>query len=160
MALRLVKDYLRTPTLDRGGTLIMAINSGQSSMEQTRSTEPSTQESLPAQVTPNYQALDFLDVDGIKVHYKVAGVGEQILLLHGWGCSIESMQLVFDDFASHYAVLALDFPGHGESDLPPTAWGVSDYETLVLSVMDTLHWQRPHLIAHSFGGGSPSSWRA
>ena len=100
----------------------------------------------------SYQSTDFLDVNGIKVRYKVAGVGEQILLLHGWGGSIESMGLVFDDFATDYAVLAVDFPGHGESELPPTAWGVSDYSELVLDVMDALHVQRPHIIAHSFGG--------
>ena len=82
----------------------------------------------------------------------MAGVGEQLLLLHGWGCSIESMGLVFDDFATDYAVLAVDFPGHGESEVPPTAWGVSDYSALVLDVMNALHWQRPHIIAHSFGG--------
>lgn len=89
---------------------------------------------------------------GIKVRYKVAGVGEHVLLLHGWGCSIESMGMVFDDLARDYAVLAIDLPGHGASDLPPTAWGVADYAELVLDVMQALHWQRPHIIAHSFGG--------
>ena len=152
MALGLLQDYLRTPISDSGGTSTMAINSGRSCMEQIRSTGQSTKESLPSQLSTSYQSADFIDVDGIKVRYKMAGVGEQILLLHGWGGSIESMGLVFDDFASHYAVLAVDFPGHGESDLPPTAWGVSDYAELVLGVMDTLHWQRPHIIAHSFGG--------
>lgn len=121
-------------------------------MEQMRSTGQSTKEALHAQLSQSYQGTDFLDVHGIKVRYKVAGVGEQVLLLHGWGCSIESMGVVFDDFARDYAVLAIDFPGHGESALPPTAWGVSDYAELVLDVMHALHWQRPHIIAHSFGG--------
>jgi len=112
----------------------------------------STKEAMHSTLPVSYQSTDFLDVNGIKVRYKVAGVGEQILLLHGWGGSIESMGLVLDDFASHYTVLAVDFPGHGESDLPPTAWGVADYAELVLGVMDALHWQRPHIIAHSFGG--------
>ncbi len=121
-------------------------------MEQIRSTGQSTKEAMHSPLPTSYQSTDFLDVNGIKVRYKVAGVGEQILLLHGWGGSIESMGLVLDDFASHYTVLAVDFPGHGESDLPPTAWGVTDYAELVLGVMDALHWQRPHIIAHSFGG--------
>src|SRR5215831_3111015 len=121
-------------------------------MEQIRSTGQSTQEAMPSQGPTHDQGTDFLDLHGIKIRYKVAGVGEHVLLLHGWGGSIESMGLVFDDFASHYAVLAIDFPGHGESGFPPTAWGVSDYTELVLSVMDALHVQRPHIIAHSFGG--------
>jgi len=121
-------------------------------MEQIRSTGQSTQEAMPSQWPMHDQGTDFLDMHGIKIRYKVAGVGEHVLLLHGWGGSIESMGLVFDDFASHYAVVAIDFPGHGESGFPSTAWGVSDYAGLVLSVMDALHVQRPHIIAHSHGG--------
>jgi pimeloyl-ACP methyl ester carboxylesterase len=97
-------------------------------------------------------AFAYLDVDGIKIRCKTAGVGEQLLLLHGWGGSIDSMGLVFDDFARSYAVCALDLPGHGESGLPPTAWGVSDYATMVLRVMDVLGLRCPHIMAHSFGG--------
>jgi pimeloyl-ACP methyl ester carboxylesterase len=96
--------------------------------------------------------IAYLDIDGVRLRYKAAGAGEQVLLLHGWGGSIESMGVVFDDFARHYAVVALDFPGHGESSLPPKAWGVSDFSDFVLRVMDALHLQRPHIIAHSHGG--------
>ena len=97
-------------------------------------------------------ATAYLEIDGLKIRYKAAGQGEQVLLLHGWGCTIESMGLVFDDLVRHYAVVALDFPGHGESDLPPTTWGVSDYAVSVLGVMDALHLRRPHILAHSHGG--------
>ena len=95
--------------------------------------------------------MAYVDIDGIKIRCTVAGVGEQILLLHGWGGSLESMRVVFDDFARHYAVCALDLPGHGESGLPPIAWGVSDYSEMVLRLMDVLGFQCPHIIAHSFG---------
>src|SRR5262245_20692603 len=121
-------------------------------MEQMHSVEQSTKEAMYSKVPMSYQSTDFLKINEIKVRYRVAGVGEQILLLHGWGGSVESMGLVLDDFANHYAVFAIDFPGHGESDMPPTAWEVSDFAELVLGIMDTLHLQRPHIIAHSFGG--------
>jgi pimeloyl-ACP methyl ester carboxylesterase len=101
----------------------------------------------------NSPTTSYLNVDAMRIRYKAAGVGEQVLLLHGWGGSIESMGVVFDDLARDYAVVALDFPGHGESDLPSSkAWGVSDFVTFVLRVMDALHLQRPHIIAHSHGG--------
>jgi pimeloyl-ACP methyl ester carboxylesterase len=94
----------------------------------------------------------YLEIDGIQLRYKMAGSGAPLLLLHGWGGSIESMGLIFDDFASDYTVVALDFPGHGESSLPPHAWGAADYAKCVLRVMDALLLQRPHIIAHSHGG--------
>jgi pimeloyl-ACP methyl ester carboxylesterase len=94
----------------------------------------------------------YVEVDGIRIRYKTAGTGEQVLLLHGWGGSIESMELIFHDCARHYAVVAVDLPGHGGSGLPPKAWSVSDYAEMVLRLMDALGVRRPHVIAHSFGG--------
>jgi pimeloyl-ACP methyl ester carboxylesterase len=94
----------------------------------------------------------YLDIDGVRIRYKASGVGEQVLLLHGWGGSIESMELVFDALAKSYNVFAIDFPGHGKSDLPPGPWAVSDYTDCLLRVMDNLGLRRPHIIAHSFGG--------
>jgi pimeloyl-ACP methyl ester carboxylesterase len=94
----------------------------------------------------------YLNIDGINIRYKTAGVGEPVLLLHGWGGSIESMGVVFADLATQYTVYAIDFPGHGESGLPPTAWGVLDYAESVLHLMDALDLQRPHILAHSHGG--------
>jgi pimeloyl-ACP methyl ester carboxylesterase len=109
-------------------------------------------DTMHSQASTDAPTTAYLDIDGMKIRYKAAGVGEQVLLLHGWGCSIETMGVVFDDFAQHYAVVALDFPGHGKSDLPPKAWGVSDFSECLLRVMDALHIQRPHIIAHSHGG--------
>jgi pimeloyl-ACP methyl ester carboxylesterase len=97
-------------------------------------------------------ALAYLEVDGTKLRYKMAGSGTPILLLHGWGCSIESMEMIFDDFVKDHLIVAFDFPGHGHSSLPSKAWGVAEYTDLVLRVMDALHLQRPHIIAHSHGG--------
>ncbi len=96
--------------------------------------------------------MAYLEVDGIKLRYKLAGSGAPILLLHGWGGSIESMGLLFDDLARDHTVVAFDFPGHGESSLPPKAWGVAEYAESVRGVMDALQVHRPHIIAHSHGG--------
>jgi pimeloyl-ACP methyl ester carboxylesterase len=94
----------------------------------------------------------FLLLGGIHIRYKSGGEGEQVVLLHGWGGSMESMDLIFGELLPRYAVTSLDFPGHGKSDLPPAPWSVSDFAEFLLRFMDTLRIQRPHLIAHSFGG--------
>jgi pimeloyl-ACP methyl ester carboxylesterase len=54
--------------------------------------------------------------------------------------------------ARDHTVVAFDFPGHGESSLPPKAWGVAEYAESVRGVMDALQVHRPHIIAHSHGG--------
>jgi pimeloyl-ACP methyl ester carboxylesterase len=95
---------------------------------------------------------DFLQVDGLMVRYQVGGQGPHVLLLHGWGGSIESFAPVLDDLQRSYTVAAFDLPGFGKSSLPTSTWGSADYANLTLKVMDRLHLHRPHLIAHSFGG--------
>ena len=48
-----------------------------------------------------------------------------MILLHGWGQNKEMMQAIFDHYKDRYRVFAIDFPGFGESDNPPVAWGCS-----------------------------------
>jgi pimeloyl-ACP methyl ester carboxylesterase len=94
----------------------------------------------------------FIEIDGVKIRYRRAGTGDPVLLLHGWGSSIEGWASVFNDFAKQYATWAIDFPGHGESGLPPKPWGVADFKEHTLHIMDALGLKCPHIIAHSFGG--------
>ena len=77
---------------------------------------------------------------------------EPVVLLHGWGCSIETMLPIYRYLAPSYAVYALDFPGCGGSDQPPVPWGVAEYVRLVLEWLDALQIQRATLIGHSHGG--------
>lgn len=94
----------------------------------------------------------YLDIDGLMVRYQVGGQGPPVLLLHGWGGTLESFTPVSDDLRGSYTVYAFDLPGFGESSLPPIAWGAADYARLTLNLVDTLKLDRPHLIGHSFGG--------
>ncbi len=82
----------------------------------------------------------------------MAGTGDQLILLHGWGGSIKSVELVFQRLMQFHEVFSLDLPGHGMSDLPPNPWGVSDYSEFLRNVMDNFNLIKPHFIAHSFGG--------
>ena len=55
----------------------------------------------------------------VKTAYIEAGQGEPMVLLHGWGQNKEMMSLILEHFKDRYHVYSLDFPGHGESGLPP-----------------------------------------
>ena len=95
---------------------------------------------------------DSLIASAVPIRYRTGGAGEPVLLLHGWGASMSSFRQVFDDLATTFHVVALDFPGHGSSGTPPVGWTVSDYTECLLSVMDQLSLTRPSIVAHSFGG--------
>ncbi len=95
---------------------------------------------------------NFSELQGIRFRYKIAGTGDQVILLHGWGGSVKSLESVFQRLILFHEVFAIDLPGHGMSDLPPNPWGVFEYSEFLRDVMDKFNFIKPHFIAHSFGG--------
>ena len=93
------------------------------------------------------------DYQGGTVFYTDEGSGARtVVLLHGWGCD----HSIFDSFtgalASGCRVIAIDFPGFGQSPEPPAVWGVEEYTAMLEEMMHSLGVEKPCFVAHSFGG--------
>ena len=92
-------------------------------------------------------------VDGLLTHYKLAGKGKLVLLLHGWGDSGQGLAGLQAKLAKHYQVLALDLPGFGNSQAPETVWNLDDYAHFVKHALGKLGFRQPYaVIGHSNGG--------
>lgn len=92
-------------------------------------------------------------VGGLPTGYIVVGEGPPVLLLHGWGVDSETMLPVANALAkAGYTAHVIDFPGFGQSALPPEPWRVEDYARWVVAYLDAAGLERVHLIGHSFGG--------
>lgn len=93
-------------------------------------------------------------VEGLNIYYeRSVGEGTPIVIMHGWGCSVETVRRVFDKLAaSGRTVIAFDFPGFGRSDLPPVAFSTFDYARVALGFFASTGIEKPDVIAHSFGG--------
>lgn len=100
-----------------------------------------------------------LEADGVRLHYEAAGVGEAILLLHGFTSSyVENWvetgwvrRLVGEGFR----VVGLDARGHGRST---KLYAPAGYETSVLAgdvvaLLDRLRIDRAHAVGFSMGAG-------
>ncbi len=74
-----------------------------------------------------------------------------VLVLHGWGASIDAVRSIVDGLAGKLEVVAVDLPGFGESAEPPEAWDVGAYARFVLELCDELGLERFSLVGHSFG---------
>jgi pimeloyl-ACP methyl ester carboxylesterase len=90
--------------------------------------------------------------NGLKVNYKQTGNGKDVLLLHGWGCSVEIWKTLQSQLENNYRVTSIDFPGFGKSEEPKEVWGVEDYTRCTEELIQNLGLQNPTLIGHSFGG--------
>lgn len=81
----------------------------------------------------------------------VAGSGDPVVVLHGWGGRIESMAPVLTCLREGWKVVALDLPGFGESPPPEGVWGTADYAAYVEDVLAGAGVTSAHFVGHSFG---------
>jgi pimeloyl-ACP methyl ester carboxylesterase len=93
-----------------------------------------------------------IEIDGIKLNFEQHGAGENVLVLHGWGASIETMRPIIDALKDRYRITALDFPGFGKSSAPPDSFGVPEYTRITRLFLERLGIAKTHIICHSFGG--------
>jgi pimeloyl-ACP methyl ester carboxylesterase len=103
----------------------------------------------------------FIDIDGIRFHYKDQGdpaSPHTVVFLHGFASSLYAWRRVMAGLRDHYRVIAFDRPGFGLSGRPLRGdWeGESPYtnisaaeQTVVL--MDALGVGRAVLVGHSQG---------
>lgn len=95
----------------------------------------------------------FSEIDGLRVRHMREGSGAPVVILHGWGSSIETVLSIVRALQGIAEVHALDLPGFGESQPPPVAWGVDDYRRFLARFMDAVGIDSPAaLIGHSNGG--------
>ena len=94
----------------------------------------------------------FAEAKGTKIFYTLEGSGEsRVVLLHGWGCSSRLMESPASALREDHQVLALDFPGHGQSGRPPEPWGVPEYAECLKELLEKLDFLPCAAVAHSFG---------
>lgn len=91
-------------------------------------------------------------VDSLKINYIEKGQGEPVLMLHGWGSSIVPFNNIINLLSTKYRVVAVDFPGCGQSDTMENPWTVDDYCDFVLKLCKKLELNNPILMGHSHGG--------
>lgn len=103
----------------------------------------------------------FVDIDGVTVHYKEAGQGDTaLLLLHGFASSTYSWREVMEPLAEDARIVAFDRPAFGLTERPmPGDFpdGVNPYTAdaqvdLTVGLMDALGIERGVLVGNSAGG--------
>jgi pimeloyl-ACP methyl ester carboxylesterase len=68
------------------------------------------------------------------------------------GSSSESFRMLADKLASAGRVVALDWPGHGQSPDAEFGYTMADFAELLAKVMTALRLERPIIVGHSLGG--------
>jgi pimeloyl-ACP methyl ester carboxylesterase len=89
--------------------------------------------------------------DRTSAHVLEAGEGEPLLLIHGVGLRAEAWGPQIEGLASHAHVIAVDMPGHGDSDLLPEGARLPDYVAWAALVIRALGLGPASVAGHSMG---------
>lgn len=93
-----------------------------------------------------------VNIDGLNIEYTEKGSGIPVLLLHGWGSSFDVYNGIMSALEDRCRLVALNFPGCGNSDTMERPWNIDDYCNLVIKFIDAIGLDNPILIGHSHGG--------
>jgi pimeloyl-ACP methyl ester carboxylesterase len=93
----------------------------------------------------------YADTPAGQIHYRTAGSGEPVLLLHQTPTSSNDYQRVIPFLTKKYKVVAMDTLGYGNSDLPKGEPTIALYAQTVGHFMDSLGIKKAHVVGHHTG---------
>jgi pimeloyl-ACP methyl ester carboxylesterase len=96
----------------------------------------------------------YVVLDDIRVRYIMAGQGPALVLLHTLRTQLDMFQKVIPELARHYRVYALDYPGHGWSDIPQVEYTPELFASVVTRFLEQLDIQDATLAGESIGGST------
>lgn len=95
-----------------------------------------------------------ITVKGLKTEYITEGNenGTPVLLLHGWGSSYDVYKGVIAALSDRCRLIALNFPGCGNTQVMPKPWSLDDYCDFVTEFLSLIGVKDPVIMGHSHGG--------
>jgi uncharacterized protein (TIGR04551 family) len=105
----------------------------------------------PAPLAGAPAGATFVDVDGVHVHYREAGSGPAVVLIHGFGASLDSWAGVIPEVAQGHRVIAIDLKGFGWTSRPEGDYSPAAQAALVWDVLDKLGVADVAIVGHSWG---------
>jgi pimeloyl-ACP methyl ester carboxylesterase len=102
----------------------------------------------------NPPAGQFLEVNGVRLHYVERGSGPPLVLLHGNGSMIQDFESsgLIDLAAKNYRVIVFDRPGFGHSDRPRNVvWTPAAQAELINNALHRLGVSHAIVLGHSWG---------
>jgi pimeloyl-ACP methyl ester carboxylesterase len=96
-------------------------------------------------------ASAFAEVNGVRMHYLVAGKGEPVLLLHGYAQSSHMWRPLMAELAKSHTVIAPDLRGFGQSSRPDEGYTKTVMAQDVRALMRSLGHARVSVVGHDIG---------
>jgi len=87
-----------------------------------------------------------------QLHYRAAGSGPPLVLLHNTWLSSRMFRGVIPELAREYSVLAIDTLGQGDSDpAPPREMAIAEYAAVLWEALDAIRVEEPAIAGQATG---------
>jgi len=106
----------------------------------------------PSYAAPAAIASRTANIDGVQLHYLIAGSGPAVLLLHGYTQTSRMWRPLIPLLAEKFTVIAVDLPGIGDSSIP--ADNKIDMTTAAKQIHDlvrSLKIDKARVVGHDIG---------
>lgn len=101
---------------------------------------------------------DMATVNGIRMHYRAAGDGPPLFLLHGWPQTSHCWHKVVGPLAETHTVIAPDLRGYGRTDKPAGGYDKRTMAADVAALAEHLGFARTAVAGHDRGGRVAHRW--
>ena len=93
----------------------------------------------------------FAEVNGVKLHYLIAGKGDPIVLLHGFAETSHMWLPLIAKLSDKHTVIAPDLRGFGNSAAPAEGYTKAAMARDVHALVQSLKLQRVRIVGHDIG---------
>jgi pimeloyl-ACP methyl ester carboxylesterase len=98
--------------------------------------------------------IDYVQVGGEKLRYIKSGAGPTLVLLHTLRTQLDLFEKVVPELARHFTIYALDYPGHGYSDIPSARYDAALFTRAVEGFLERLDLRDVTLAGVSIGASA------
>ena len=93
----------------------------------------------------------FAEVNGVKLHYLIAGKGDPVLLLHGYAETSRMWLPLIAKLTGNHTVIAPDLRGFGQSAAPPDGYTKAAMAQDIHALMLKLGYSKVRIVGHDIG---------
>lgn len=93
----------------------------------------------------------FAEVNGVRLHYLIAGKGDPIVLLHGYAESSHMWLPLIPKLAANHTVIAPDLRGFGQSATPPAGYTKAAMAQDIHALTQKLGYKHVAIVGHDIG---------
>jgi pimeloyl-ACP methyl ester carboxylesterase len=91
------------------------------------------------------------DIDGVKLHYLMAGRGPTVILLHGYAETSRMWRAIIPLLAEKFTVIAPDLPGIGDSAIPANGIDMKSSASRIHALARSLGVEKTRVVGHDIG---------